>query len=594
VTPRRRKHWGWGHEDDQPPAAELAQTAAFLSEHLGFGSRTPEPFVALTEVALPAPRLTAPPALAEICTADAHERARHTYGSSYRDVVRGFRGQFEHPPDVVAIPRDERQLAEVLDWALGAGAAVIPYGGGTSVVGGVEPDVGDGFPGVVTIDLRRLNRVLEVDPVSLAARIQAGATGPELEEQLRAHDLTLRHFPQSFEFATLGGMIATRAGGHFATVYTHIDDLVESVRALTPAGVWESRRLPGSGAGVSPDRMLIGSEGTLGIITEAWVRVRPRPRYRASAGVRFPDFSAGAAAVRALSQSGLYPANCRLIDPAEARLTGGGDGSHALLVLGFESPALDMDGRLAEALTCCGDHGGRSDEPALSPARSPGRESRRESGPESGPESGRESGRDPVGTWRDAFVRAPYLRDTLVAMGVLSETFETAVTWDRFPELHRTVLERTGAAVHDVCGAGTVTCRFTHVYPDGPAPYYTVLAPARRGAELEQWAAIKRAAADAVLAAGGTITHHHAVGRDHRPWYDRQRPEPFAVAMRAAKAALDPRGALNPGVLFDAALNPALSRPADAPAPPAPPGPSRAAAAAAAPRPAPRCGDPGR
>jgi alkyldihydroxyacetonephosphate synthase len=440
----------------------------------------------------------------------------------------------------VAIPGDERELTDVLEWALGAGAAVIPYGGGTSVVGGVEPDVGDGFAGVVTIDLRRLNRVLEVDPVSLAARIQAGATGPGLEEQLRGADLTLRHFPQSFQFATLGGMIATRAGGHYATVYTHIDDLVESVRALTPAGPWESRRLPGSGAGVSPDRMLIGSEGTLGIITEAWVRVRPRPRYRASAAVRFADFAAGAAAVRALSQSGLHPANCRLIDAAEARLTGAGDGSHTLLVLGFESPGLDMDGRLAEALACCGDHGGQWDEPAPGPARSPERG------------SSSEPGSHAVGSWRDAFVRAPYLRDTLVAMSVLSETFETAVTWDSFPALHRTVLERTEAAVREVCGTGTVTCRFTHVYPDGPAPYYTVLAPARRGAELEQWAQIKRAAADAVLAAGGTITHHHAVGRDHRPWYDQQRPEPFAVAMRAAKAALDPQGALNPGVLFDA------------------------------------------
>ncbi|MBV8218805.1 MAG: hypothetical protein JO325_10100 [Solirubrobacterales bacterium] len=156
-----------------------------------------------------------------------------------------------------------------------------------------------------------------------------------------------------------------------------------------------------------------------------------------------------------------------------------------------------------------------------------------------------------LGSWREAFLRAPYLRDVFIAIGVLSETFETAITWDRFPDFHRSVLERTTAAVHDVCGAGTVTCRFTHVYPDGPAPYYTILAPARRGAELEQWAEIKRAASDAVIGGGGTITHHHAVGREHRAWYDRQRPEPFAAALRAAKAAVDPTGALNPGVLFD-------------------------------------------
>jgi alkyldihydroxyacetonephosphate synthase len=527
----RRKHWGWGFEHEQPLHDEVRSTAAFLASHLGFGSTEPEAPVPLSQITLPPPRLTAPARLAGTCTSDDYDRAFHAYGSSYRDLVRAFRGQFDHPPDVVAHPADEGEIEAVLEWALSANAAVIPFGGGTSVVGGVEPVVDpQRFDGVVTIDLGRLDRVLEVDAPSLSARIQAGASGPRLEEQLRDHDLTLRHFPQSFQFATLGGMIATRAGGHFATVYTHIDDLVQSVRAITPAGVWESRRLPGSGAGISPDRMLIGSEGTLGVITEAWMRVRPRPRFRASAGVRFPTFQEGAAAVRALSQSGLYPANCRLIDPAEAQLMGTGPhppGSHALLVLGFESAAVEVSQRLDQALTCCADLGGAWDE-------------RREGGPD-----------DSVGSWREAFLRVPYLRDTLVAMGVISETFETAITWDRFPALHDSVIERTTAAVHEVCGRGSVTCRFTHVYPDGPAPYFTVLAPGRHGEELEQWAHIKAAAADAILDAGGTITHHHAVGRDHRPWYDRQRPEPFATALRAAKAALDPAGALNPGVLVD-------------------------------------------
>jgi alkyldihydroxyacetonephosphate synthase len=409
---------------------------------------------------------------------------------------------------------------------------VIPFGGGTSVVGGVELRAGDAdrHAGVVTIDLKALDRVLEVDPTSLSARIQAGATGPGLEQQLSEHGLTLRHFPQSFEFSTLGGWIATRAGGHFATLYTHIDDLVESIRALTPAGPWESRRLPGSGAGVSPDRLLIGSEGTLGVITEAWVRVRPRPTNRASAGVRFADFASGAEAVRALSQSGLYPTNCRLIDAAEAKVTGAGDGSHALLVLGFESAGRDVERPMSAALEICSDHGGTWERRG----------------------SGQAGDGDAVGSWRNAFLRAPYLRDTFVAIGVLSETFETAITWDRFDEFHGAVLGRATAAVKETCaGAGSVTCRFTHVYPDGPAAYYTILAPARRGQELEQWAAIKQACSDAVIEHGGTITHHHAVGRDHRPWYDRQRPDPFATALRGAKAAIDPTGALNPGVLID-------------------------------------------
>ncbi len=537
---RRLKHWGWGYEDEQPAPDELRATAAFLAQRLGFGSAEPESPVALEQCRLPPPRLRAPERLAAICRADDYERTLHCYGRSYRDVVRAFRGQFDHPPDLVAHPRDEAQLGAVLDWAISAGAAVIPFGGGTSVVAGVEAIVGERFAGAVTVDLKALDRVLEVDPVSMAARIQAGATGPGLERQLAEHGLTLRHFPQSFEFSTLGGWIATRAGGHFATLHTHIDDLVESVRAVTPTGIWESRRLPGSGAGVSPDRMLIGSEGTLGVLTEAWVRVRPRPVWRSSRGVRFADFQAGAETVRALSQSGLFPSNCRLLSAEEAQLTGAGDGSAALLVLGFESAHNETEPWMDLALECCAEQGGAWDAPGGGGAEAAG-----------GTKSGAETAGGAVGSWRAAFVRAPYLRDTFVAMGVLSETFETAITWDRFERFNASVLEATRAAVRDACGGGIVTCRLTHVYPDGTAPYYTVLAPVRRGEELAQWAQIKRAAADAILAGGGTITHHHAVGRDHRRWYDRQRPEPFAAALAAAKATVDPTGALNPGVLID-------------------------------------------
>jgi alkyldihydroxyacetonephosphate synthase len=451
--------------------------------------------------------------------------------------VRAFRGRFDHAPDVVAFPRNEAEVEAVLGWCAEARAAAIPVGGGTSVVGGVEAAVGEGYEGAVAIDLKRLDRVLEVDKVSRSARIQAGATGPSLEDQLRPHGLTLRHFPQSFELSTLGGWIATRAGGHFATLYTHIDDLVESVRAVTLAGVYESRRLPGSGAGPSPDRLLIGSEGILGVITDAWVRLQDRPKFKSSAGVQFRDFGAGAEAVRVLSQSGLFPSNCRLLDPAEAALTGATDGS-ALLVLGFESADHPVEPWMGRALELCRDHGGTGDAKTS------------EGKPEKKSEAKSEAG-DAVGAWRQAFLRAPYLRDIFVAAGIISDTFETAITWDRFPAFHASVMSAATRAVAEVCGGGRVTCRFTHVYPDGPAPYFTVLAPARRGAELEQWDEIKRVAADAVIAGGGTITHHHAVGRDHRPWYDRQRPEPFAKALASAKAALDPQGILNPGVLID-------------------------------------------
>ena len=520
---RTRSSWGWGFEDAAFTAEQALEAAPGLPALLGIEAAAIEEPVALEAAVLPQPRV-APPggALAAICSQEHRDRATHAYGKSYLDTVRAFRGVYEHVPDLVARPREETEVEALLEWAAGANVAVIPYGGGTSVVGGVEPRIPARLNGALSLDLGAFDALLELDEVSRAARIGAGAAGPRVEHLLGAHGLTMRFFPQSFELSTLGGWIATRAGGHFATRLTHVDDLVESVRAITPSGRWESRRLPGSGAGPSPDRMLLGSEGALGVITSAWVRVQPRPGHRASRAVRFDTFARGAEAVRALSQSGLDPANCRLIDELEALQTGAGDGTFAVLVLGLESTDHAVDGDLAEGLRICREHGGVWDEPS--------------------------GGGGAVGAWREAFIRMPYLRDLLLRLGILSDTFETAVTWDRFPEFHRTVMGAVREALGEPC---RVTCRFTHVYPDGPAPYITVIAPARRGDEVAQWHEMKQAAGDAIIAGGGTITHHHAVGRDHRPWYDAQRPDAFAAALRGAKAAVDPVGVMNPGVLVD-------------------------------------------
>jgi alkyldihydroxyacetonephosphate synthase len=504
---KRPDHWGWGFQAQRPPREQIAELVRLAGERLGLQPGEIEDGVPLDRAELPPPRIKPPAALAELFSDDTADRAGHTYGKAYRDLVRAFRGRYDNPPDLVARPRDEAQIEQILSWATDADVAVIPYGGGTSVVGGVEARIDGLYAGAVSLDLRALDQVLEVDPVSSAARIQGGVLGPALEDQLGRNGLTLRHYPQSFEFSTLGGWIATRAGGHFATLYTHIDDLVESVRAITPSGVWESRRLPGSGAGPSPDRMLIGSEGILGVITEAWVRVRPRPQFKASATVHFDSFEEGAEAVRALAQSGLYPTNCRLLDEAEGKLTGVSD--RPMLVLGFESANQPVDERMKLALEVC------DREPSS-------------------------TGSGAGGDWRSAFLAMPYLRDYLIQAGVVNDTFETSITWDKLGDLRESV---RAAVPH-------ATCRFTHVYPDGPAPYFTVVEPARRGSELEQWDDIKARASEAVLGAGGTITHHHAVGRDHRPWYDRQRPEPFAQALTAAKTALDPGWILNPGTLI--------------------------------------------
>ncbi len=529
---RRRKFWGWGYEDEDLGADERKALAGVLADRFGVDSLSVTEPPTLAEVELRDPRVKPPSSLDHLCSDSKEERASHTYGKSFRDVVRAYRRDFSNPPDVVATPNDEEDVRRLLDWCSEAGLAAIPYGGGSSVVGGVEPPPADAFPGAVTIDLRNLNKVLEVDRASRAARIQGGALGPDLEAQLKPHGLTLRHFPQSFELSTLGGWIATRSGGHFATLYTHIDDFVEAVRVVTPAGLVKTRRLPGSGAGPQPERLFLGSEGSLGIITEAWMRLQDRPTFRTNVAASFASFEDAVAACRAVSQSGLHPSNCRLLDPLEALYSGAGDGGQALLLVAFESADHELDAWIARAGELCRDHGG--DVPDQVETRA-------------GAEGARAGS---AGAWRDAFIKMPYRRDAIAGMGVINETFETACTWEAFPRFHAAVTGAVRGALESIGGgSGWVSARFTHVYPDGPAPYYSVMAPGTPGQEIEQWQVIKEAASAAIIREGGTITHHHAVGRDHMPWYEQEKPALFDAALRAAKTALDPRGVMNPGVI---------------------------------------------
>jgi alkyldihydroxyacetonephosphate synthase len=531
-----RKIWGWGVSRVEVAPEMLALARGFLGMRFGVELPAPRPVPTLGEIDIPEPAISAPAALADLATEARYDRAVHTHGKAFRDVVRALDGDFTGAPDLVAYPRDEADVARVLGWASEAHVAVIPFGGGSSVVGGIEPDRGsrERYRGVLTLDLCRLDRVLELDRVSRAARVQAGAYGPALEAQLKPHGLTLRHFPQSFEFSTVGGWIATRAGGHYATLYTHVDDFVESVRMLSPAGVMQTRRLPGNGAGPQEERLVLGSEGALGVITEAWLRLQELPRFRARCTVRFESFAAGVEACRGLAQSALFPANARLIEAEEAMFMGAGDGQSHVLVLAFESASVAQGERLRAALAICEGAGGKPGRSAIQDAPGEGA-------------SGADDGAD---AWKQAFLRAPYLRDELVRMGCISETFETCTTWSNFAALDRAVRAAAAAALEEHCGAGLVTCRFTHLYPDGPAPYYTVIAPCRPGAQLASWDAIKHAVSTALVEHGATITHHHAVGKDHRPYYLAQ-SAPLALAMlRAAKAAVDPGAIMNPGTLL--------------------------------------------
>ncbi|GAA1521521.1 hypothetical protein GCM10009827_041740 [Dactylosporangium maewongense] len=710
---RERSWWGWGWADealDDDACRRLAETSLRPWMPID-GSVLPMPY----DPVLPPPRLIPPSIMQEAFAADSMTRASHTYGKAFRDVIRALRGRLDNPPDLVCFPRTGHDVVAALDWAEAVGAAVVPYGGGTSVVGGVEYR---GDAPWVSLDLSRLGRVLEIDDVNHAVRVQAGVSGPALEQALRPHDLTLRHYPQSFEFSTVGGWIATRAAGHYATGPTRIDDAVSALRVITPQGPVESLRVPSSGAGPSTDRLFAGSEGTLGVIVEAWLRVTPRPTAKASTSVAFPAYDQGIAAMRALLQAGLRPSNCRLLDPVEAMLNAGATDGQARLLLGFEGPTVPL---LDDALTLCADHGGTPTTPGhtphpTSPAHNtgastpnpastahrptgaddtldPGDSSRptpntggftpnspsaahrpygsahhpdgaADSGyipdpgdssrpahnasastpnpasaaqhsngsahhpdaaaqrPDSAPDTdyipdpgdsnrpahnasastpnsdsadqrsggaagsgdglgpggsgsglssggpgassrssggfagsgrsgrgvaGGSSGRSgDVGNWRSSFLRAPYTRDALIRLGLIVETVETACTWSRFEALHAAVIAAAQAAAP--ARVAVVTCRITHAYPDGLAPYFTIITPARRGAEVMIWDEIKAAVSTAITSAGGTITHHHAVGRDHLPWLER---DPlFTDVLRAAKRTLDPRGILNPGALL--------------------------------------------
>lgn len=537
-----RKFWGWGDSAFRLTDTEntlIANSIKLISPDAG----TPVSIPKTSDYSLAKPRINPPEKLKHLLSSTPYDRLFHAYGQSCADILRMLMRDVPNPPDYVAFPKSKQDIVSLLEWMERDNIAAVPFGGGTSVCGGVEPDVGTSYNGVVSIDLQYLDRVLEIDPISRAAHFEGGIFGPDLEAALRPHGLTLRHFPQSFGFSTLGGWIATRAGGHFASQYTHIDDLVESISMVTPRGELTSRRLPGSGAGISADRMMLGSEGTLGIITDSWVRLQTRPVFRASASVKFDSLLQAAQAVRAISQSGLFPSNCRVLDPMEALQNGIGDGTYALLLLGFESADHPLSAWIERALELASDHGGKYDPESIKLSITTA--------------ESQSADRDKAtGAWRNAFIRMPYYRDEYLRRGVLFDTFETAITWDKFEDFHKGVTQRVNKAIIDATGRpGYFSCRFTHIYPDGPAPYYTFGAYGSATDDLpsalSRWRAIKAAANEAVTTLGGTATHHHAIGRDHRSGYERQTMPLFRDALRGLKNTLDPFGILNPGVLYD-------------------------------------------
>jgi alkyldihydroxyacetonephosphate synthase len=422
-------------------------------------------------------------------------------------------------------PDSHDQVLELLGLCSERSIAVVPYGGGTSVVGGLQPEA-ERFAGVVALDLRRLNALLELDEESRLAVLEPGLRGPEAEALLAGHGYTIGHFPQSFEYATLGGFAATRSSGQASPGYGRFDDLVMVLRLATPQGTLTAGRAPKSAAGPDLRQLILGSEGTLGVITSLTVAVRPAPRLRVYDGWRFRSFEAGIRALRALAQDGPLPTVLRLSDEAETALNLSGppnldedeDEGGCLAIVGFEGQPADVSARVAAVKW------------ALQGA-------------------GAERDRDAGEAWSRARYQGPYLRDALLDAGALVDTLETVAFWSRLPAVYQAV---TDALRDALAGQGTppvVLCHISHVYAAGASLYFTV-ACAQAGDPVAQWQAAKRAAADAILDAGGSITHHHGIGTDHRDWYEREVGELGVRALRALKAELDPAGILNPGVLI--------------------------------------------
>jgi alkyldihydroxyacetonephosphate synthase len=526
---RRRSFWGWGYEGEPIDESALAFATGALEALFGGTAKRREP-PEESGLVLPHPRVSLPTSLEALGDPSPHARALCSAGRSYRDLARTTRGRFDNPPDIVARPRTENELESLLEHASQHHIAVIPFGGGTSVAGGVEPELGPQHRGSMSLDLRGLTGLHELDLASRSARIGAGTTGPAIEAALGAHGLSLRHYPQSFEISTLGGWIATRAGGHFATLYTHIDELVQSVRLVTPRGALETRRLPGSGAGAGARAPGAGLRG------------HARHRHR-SLDARLPQAELpqrGHRTLRLTSRSrarGDAPRRAERPLPDELPLARRPRGHGERLRPGRREPALarlrvgrspHRRGWRAPSRSCAGSGGSIDDEAIRSSSRGDGRDLTAD-------------------TYKRSFFRAPYMRDELILRDVFVETYETAVVWSGVDALVEAVRE---AVRHTVQGPHLVTLRLTHVYPDGCAPYFTVIAPARVGREVEQWWELKHAVTSAIIGHGGTSTHHHAVGRDVVQWYERERPPLFDEMLRAAKRAVDPTGMLNPGVLF--------------------------------------------
>ncbi|WP_333894189.1 FAD-binding oxidoreductase [Mycolicibacterium gadium] len=463
---------------------------------------------------------------ADYCRVDDRGRLLRAGGKSTLDLLRRKDSGVQDAPDAVLLPQRDDEIAAILRYCSEHGIAIVPFGGGTSVVGGLDPIRG-GFSAVISLDLRRLTELHSLDEVSGEAELGAGLTGPEAERLLGERGFSLGHFPQSFQYATIGGFAATRSSGQDSAGYGRFNDMVRGLRTVTPAGVLDLGRAPESAAGPDLRQLMIGSEGVFGIITRVRVKVHPLPAATTYEAWSFPDFATGADALRAVVQTGAGPTVIRLSDEAETgvnlattesigedQITGG-----CLAITAFEGTAAHVQSRHAETRAVLQAAGGTS------------------------------LGEGPARAWEHGRFSAPYLRDSLLSAGALCETLETATNWSNVPALKAAVTEALTKSLGESGTPALVLCHISHVYPTGASLYFTVVA-GQRGNPIEQWHKAKTAASEAMMRTGATITHHHAVGADHRPWMRDEVGDLGVAVLRAVKATLDPAGILNPGKLI--------------------------------------------
>lgn len=523
---KTRNPLGWGYLEDAVTPKEKETIQKIFSALAGPLGNKSQP-LSLDSIRLSKGRKKVPRKLAAITSTDDSQRLLRACGRSFRDLAMLREKKILPAPDVVGLPANRDDLERLLEWAWKEKLAVIPFGGGSSVVGGVNPEGTAKFNGTLTIDLQKMDRVYHVSPAERVVRADAGILGPRLDQILKEHSLHVRHMPQSYHHSTLGGWIASRGAGHNSTTHTKIEERVQALSGMLVDGQsFSTRPLPATSVAIDPRSYWAGSEGMLGIIDTVTLRVYPLPKYRGFRGIAFERFEQAMGAARLIAQSDLHPVQIRLLDADEfqqtARLSGNEPEKKCLMILADESQYDVVDQRLSLFESIALQSGGKKDSGTSRILRE----------------------------WVRLFFRQPHMRDYMIDHSLIVDTFETAIGWERAEAFYHEIKSATRAAMGEICGDFHVGCRATHVYTDGLCLYFSFYGPGKRGSLLKQWFEIKDAVSRAVVKNGGTISHHHAMGRDHKKYAKKEFPRIHRAAVRGLKSALDPKGQMNPGLWF--------------------------------------------